>query len=290
MVDLYEFLYLDTSKLHSFVSQIQGNFINEINEIVRQRSGLSTRLNINIPPIGENFDASKAKESEQKHIVQLNDSAYFNILYHYLEGSNKIRDITNSSLNTRDSLDVGQFIEMRGMAEPPVVEQWVEQVNSIFDFVNRHFKLFSTPHHVGKGRPVPAMANQQLKQFKDMLDFLTDYIYVSRRDPGKQYIRVTAERQPFNIWGGLLTNYISPQLHATLPADVRVFARVERLLDSGEVWKIVDLSKFNQNTQATQLIEALNGFSSVIGQKQISEDDLQAQFPDILVTPIAIYR
>jgi hypothetical protein len=53
---------------------------------------------------------------------------------------------------------------------------------------------------------------------------------------------------------------------------------------------MVDLDQFSQATQANKLIDVLNGASTLLGQRPMSEDDFEAEFPDIFITPVAIYR
>ena len=87
-----------------------------------------------------------------------------------------------------------------------------------------------------------------------------------------------------------MENFINVPLNAALPANVRIFGRIERLLFPEEIYKIVDFSSFNESSDVNKLIDALNGFSSLIGQKEIRENDLQAHYPDIFISPIGIYR
>jgi hypothetical protein len=289
MAELRDFLYLDTSKLHSFVSQIQGGLISEVSEKLKQLGGLSAGLNIGVAPLGGKIDTSKGKEAERQHTMQLTDPVYFDVVYRHLTNEHMLNDITAASLQIREKLGVGQFVELAGTAEPPVVESWLERLQSVFNFFSKHGQSFNATSQ-GKGRAAPAISNQQLKQFKIIVDLLTDYINMARKDPGKQYIRVIGEKQAFNVWAGLIPDYVVSPLQSSLPANLRIFGRVERVLEAGELWKVVDLSLFNQTAQANQLLTALNGFNTITRQKPLSESDFQAQHPDIIVTPIAVYQ
>lgn len=290
MSGLRDFLYLDVAKLHSFVSQIQGGLISEVSEKLKQLGGLSADLNVGVAPFSGKVDTSKGKETERQHTIQLTDPVYFDVVYRHLTNEQQLSDITAASLQTREKLDVGQFVELRGFAEPPVVESWLERLLSMFTFFEKHAKSLAAMQPQGKGRAAPTISSQQTKQFKTIVDLLVDYINMARKDPGKQYIRITAEKQAFNVWSGLIPDYIVASLQANLPADVRIFGRVERLLKENETWKIVDLALFNQTAQANQLLTALNGFSTIMSQKPLSENDFQVQHPDIIISPIAIYR
>ena len=124
-----------------------------------------------------------------------------------------------------------------------------------------------------------------------MLNFLEDFIRLSRKDPGKQFIRIKRGEELFSVWCGVIPMYTTTPLDAILPAEVSVVGRVEKILAEGESFKIVDFSKFNQSaTDIGKLFDALNALSPMIGQKEIREKDLQADYPDIFITPIAIYR
>jgi len=61
-------------------------------------------------------------------------------------------------------------------------------------------------------------------------------------------------------------------------------------LAESKVGKIVDLSVFDQALQVDKLLDVLNGFNKLSGQNSISETDLEAKYPDIFVTPVAIYQ
>jgi hypothetical protein len=58
----------------------------------------------------------------------------------------------------------------------------------------------------------------------------------------------------------------------------------------GETEKIVDLGMFNQASQMGKLLDVLNSFNALVGKSPIRETDLEAQCPDIFVTPVAIYQ
>jgi hypothetical protein len=294
MTDLRDFIYLDTAKLYSFVSQIQGGLIGEISEKIKQLGGLSAGINVGVAPLTGKIDSSKGKESERQQTIQITDPVYFDVIYRHVSQAGRMIDITASSVATRQQLDVGQFVEMRGEAEPPVVETWLERLANLFNFFSKNAKSFgsmqSQASGQSKGRAAPTISDQQMKQFKIIVDLLTDYINISRQDPGKQYIRISAEKQEYNIWCGLVPNFVISPLQSTLPADVKIFGRVERLIKEGASWKIVDLSNFNQTTQANQLITDLNGFNAVMRQKPLSENDFEVEYPDIIISPIAIYR
>jgi hypothetical protein len=297
MSEFRDFLYLDTTRLHVFVAQLQGGVVSEITEKIKQSGGFSAGINVGVAPLAGNVGANKTKESERQQIIQLTDPSYFNVLYQYLEQSAKLQDITNSSLVAREKLDNGQFIEMRGQAEPPIVENWLLRVNTLFNFFERNAatlaKLPNPNSGNSKGRTPPTLPLQQIKSLRAALDLMTDFVNLSRKDPGKQYIRVSSAQQPYPIWCGLVPEFVILPLQSVLPSDVKVFGRVERILGEKEVWKIVDFIEAQQNasgTSATQLLNMLNSFNTMTKQQAISENDLQAKYPDIFVTPIAIYR
>jgi hypothetical protein len=288
MSPLRDFLYLDEAKLHSFVSQIQGGLVNEISETIKQLGGLSAGLNVGIPPLGGKIDASKGKESERQQSIELTDPAYFGVLHGYLKRERELIDITEFRYEEMEQVETGQFIEMQGLAEPPLVENWIARVNSIFGFLERNLRTFEKLQT--KKSPMSTFSNIQLRQFKAIIDLLTDYVNISRKDPGKQYIRIKSKQQSFNLWCGLLPEYAIVSLDSALPATVRVFGRVERKFSTGEEYKIVDLSLFNQASDVSKLLDILNSFNSLTGQSQISEDDLEASYPDVFIAPVAIYK
>lgn len=291
MSQLRDFLYLDTVKLHSFISQIHGGLVSEINETIKRQRGISGGIDIGIPPFGGGkVGASKGKENERQQTIQLTNPAYFGALYQYLQGESEIEVIAVDDLQTRQDLTEGQFVEMMGIAEPPAVEHWIARVRSLVEFIDKNLKLFTHTTTKGQQRSSQPLSQKQMHLFKGMVDFLEDYMRISRKDPGKQYIRITEEEAAYSVWCGLIPDYITTPLEAALPAKVCVVGRVERLLGEEDIYKIVDLSQFNQPSNVNKLLDALNALGPLIGQRQISETDLQAQYPDVFVAPIAIYR
>ena len=244
MSELRDFLYLDTAKLHSFVSQIHGGLISEINETIKQMGGVSAGLNVGLPPVGGKVDASKGTESERQQTLQLTDPAYFNVLHQYLTQEINIEDISSLTIKQRAKLEVGQFVEIQGLAEPPLVENWLERIKTLFDFFERNLILFGKLQK-GKGKSSQQLTNMQIREFRAILEFLEDYVGISRKDPGKQYIQILAADGDYKIWCGLLPDYVTVSLQAALPAYVRVFGRIERMMNNEEIFKIVDFSQFD---------------------------------------------
>jgi len=291
MSGLRDFLYLDTARLHSFVSQIHGGLVSEISETIKRHGGVSAGVNIGILPVGGKVDASKGQENERQQTVQLTNPAYFDVLYEYLKAESAIKDITASDLRVREQLTEGQFIEMSGIAEPPVVEYWIDRIRALVEFLDSNFKLIMQVQLKGRASGASQrLSTQQLNLFKEMVNFLEGYIKVSRKDPGRQYIHVANDGQSYGVWCGLLPDFAAVPLQAALPAQVHVVGRVERLLSEGDIYRIVDFSQFSQTGDMSKLLDALSGLGPLIGQTQIKETDLQAQYPDIFVTPVAIYR
>jgi hypothetical protein len=79
-------------------------------------------------------------------------------------------------------------------------------------------------------------------------------------------------------------------LQSALPAELTVFGRIDHLVKEDETEKIVDFSMFNQASQVDKLLVVLNSFNQISGQTPISETDLVAKYPDVFVTPVALYQ
>jgi hypothetical protein len=290
MAYLRDFLYLDNAKLHSFVSQIQGGMINEISETIKQLGGLSAGINVGIPQLGGKVEAAKQKESERQQNIILTDPAYFGVLHQYLKQENNLIDITEMPPERISEFPIGQFAEMRGIAEPPLVENWIERLNSVFGFFERNMKTISKLQGNPKGKSSAILSNMDIRQFRSVIDLLIEYINLTRKDPGKQYVRISPENQSFKVWCGLLSDYAVVPLQSALPAEIQVFGRLDHVVKQGKAEKIVDLTMFNQASQVGKLLEVLNGFNTLTGQSPISETDLEAKYPDIFITPVALYQ
>jgi hypothetical protein len=290
MAYLRDFLYLDNAKLHSFVSQIQGGMINEISETIKQLGGLSAGINVGIPQLGGKVEAAKQKESERQQNIILTDPAYFGVLHQYLKQENNLIDITEMPPERISELPIGQFAEMRGIAEPPLVENWIERLNSVFSFFERNMKTISKLQGNPKGKSSANLSNIDIRQFRSVIDLLIEYINLTRKDPGKQYVRISPENQSFKVWCGLLSDYAVVPLQSALPAEIQVFGRLDHVVKQDKAEKIVDLTMFNQASQVGKLLDVLNGFNTLTGQSPISETDLEAKYPDIFITPVALYQ
>ncbi len=291
MTYLRDFLYLDNAKINSFVSQIQGGMIGEISETMKQSGGLSAGINVGIPSIGGKVDTGKQKESERRQNIILTNPAYFGILYQYLSREQSLKDISTISTKEITELQTGQFIEMQGVAEPPLVENWINRLNSLFGFIEKNFRLFSNMQGNTKGKSSKDFSRGDLQQYKLTINLLIDYINLVRKDPRKQYIRINSEDQKLRVWCGLNPDYALVSLDSALPAKVQVLGRIDHLVKEGETETIVDLSMFQQQAQLNGLLEILNNLGRQMGQTSyISESDLEAKYPDIFIAPVAIYQ
>jgi len=293
MSELYDFLYLDTAKLYSFLSQIQGGLASEIIETIKRNSGMDGNAQIGIPPLVAQIGGSKVNESERQQTIQLTPPAYYSVFYQHLKARHEIKDITAADIQIRNELKVGEFVEMSGDAEPPVIDHWIERLRMLVEFLDRNLNLFIGPLQSkdrNQRQRTQSLSKRQIGQFKEMVNFLEDYTKIARKDPGKQYIRVTHSKQAFAIWLGLLPDFMLSSLPGILPARAHIVGRVESLLAQGETYKIVDFSQFSQTDTVDKLLDALNGLGPILGQPSLKETDLQAPYPDAFVTPIAIYR
>ena len=233
---------------------------------------------------------SKGSDNKREQTIQLTDPALFGALYQYLQDKSEVRSISVCDLETRQDLTEGGFVEMTGIAEPPTVEYWIARVRALVDFIDKNLGVLTQTRPKERQRSSSSLTRRQMDLFKKMVDFLEDYMQVSRKDPGKQHIRIGGETSVYGVWCGLIPEYITAPLQAALPAKVCLVGRVERVLGEQDIYKIVDLSQFNRPGDVNKLLDALNALGPLIGQKQISQTDLQAQYPDVFVSPIAIYR
>lgn len=290
MLILRDFLYLDNSKLHSFLSQIQGGIISEVIETVSQGGNLSGGINVGIAPIGENLDASKKKETELKQNIQLTEPAYFEALYQSLKKTKSILDISDMPIEKILKLCKGQFVEFHGFATPPIVENWIDRLNTLFSFFERNYKVFTNFQGNRKAKSNPNFSAMDFRQLKSMIDFLVDFINLTRKDPEKQFIKISTNYKLFNVWCGLIPNYALGPLKSNLPSEVKLIGRIERFLREGETEKIVDLTMFSQYSKIETFLDALNSLNFFSNQTPISEKDLEVKYPDFLVTPLAIFQ
>jgi hypothetical protein len=285
MSGLRDFLYLDSAKVHSFISQIQGGLPSEISERKKQLGGWSGGLDVGPFKV----DAPRGKESERQQTMQPNDPAYFDVIYQHLsdgKNDNQIIRFECHDLKEREKLNGGKFIEVSGVADPPVVENWIDRLMTLLRFTEKHAKTLGKTQSQGKGGQAAFYSGQQMKQLRELSDLVVDFIDLTRKDPNRQYIRVTVNT--CNVWCSLIPAFVMVPLKSTLPANVRVLGRVDQLLKQGETWKIVDFSLFDQPINT--MLNMFNSLNTMMGQRELTENDLQMHYPDVLVDPIAIYR
>jgi hypothetical protein len=61
-------------------------------------------------------------------------------------------------------------------------------------------------------------------------------------------------------------------------------------LNEGETFKMVDFSRMSAALDMEKLIELLNTLAPFIGQRPLTDEDLQANYPGMFITPVAVYR
>ncbi len=252
-------------------------------------------LNLGIMQVGASVGGSKGRESERMQTLKITDAVLFDGVYRALAEDDKLVEIKDATVETRRKLSIRTFVKLEGTASPPVLESWMEQLRLTLDLLEKYSQLVGkmpnalSPRSNKKGRGVSQQRpdTQMLKQFEAIVDLLQDYIRLTREDPGREYIRISPVTRQYNIWCGLLPEFVLAP-YADFTSEVIVVGQVERLLDKEEIWKLVDLSKFGNQDTALALLSALN--SIPLGLKEITENDLHAKYPDFFVRPLAIYR
>jgi uncharacterized ubiquitin-like protein YukD len=187
-------------------------------------------------------------------------------------------------------LSKGQIIEFQGFATPPIVENWIDRINILFSFFERNYKTLTNFQGNRKGKSSSNFSAMDFRQTKSIINFLIDFINLTRKDPEKQFIKISTKGQFFNIWCGLIPNYALSPLKSILPSEVKLIGKIERFLKEGESEKIVDLTLFSQHTKIENFLEALNSINLLSNQTAISETDLEVKYPDFLVSPLAIFQ
>lgn len=288
MAELRDFLYLDRAKLYSFVSQISGGITSEITEKTRQQGIYDGNTGLSNSPYNKIGGLAKFNETEYEQTIEVTPFRYFGVLYDHLVEQDNIKQLDSTP---RSDLKTRQFVESQGLLEPPAVDGWINRFKTLWEFYERNLKVLAptqsqnTRSSKKNNKPLQDL---QLKQFRQLFNVLLDFIDISRQEQNKIFVRM--KLNSYNVWCGLVPEFVIAPLQSELPADVTILGRVEKLMQENEVWKIIDFSLFDQSSQAGKLLEVLNGVSLNMGRRQISEGDLQANFPDIIITPLAIYR
>ena len=291
-----DFVYLDTAKLHNFASVIQGGLATEVSDKIKALGELTGSLKFGIAEFGANIGGSKGSERERTQTMQITDPLLFDGVYQALK-KRGLKTLSRITAEERKRLGVNDFVEIEVELNPPVVEAWIERLQLMIGLMGRYETLVKTKQPASAARP-GRKANTQsattsvLTQFEAITDLLIDYMNLSKRDPGKQYIRAsntqdTASTEQGSVWCGLLPEFtLVPS--ADLSARVTIVGQLEHILNKGDEWKLVDLTKFTDTQAASSLLNALN--SLPIGVKPIKEEDFIAKHPDIFIRPLAIFR
>ena len=292
MNQLRDFLYLDGSRLDSFVSQIQGGLANQIEEIVRRQGGATLAIDVKLPlTISTKAEGGKHKESEHRQTIQITQQALFLVLEDYLRANSMVVDLesTGDDEFANANMSTGQFVVARGIAEPPAVEHWISQVRALVSFIDKHWKLVAPPQNRKSSKRQKPPSRQEIESIKDMVSFLEDMIHLGQADSRKQYVRIGTNLQK-DMWCALIPEYLLVPLDATLPAQVTVLGRIDKVLSEGEVVKMVDFSGMSEAFDMDKLIGLLNTLAPFTGQRPLTEKDLQANYPGMFITPVAVYR
>ncbi|HEX8230060.1 MAG TPA: hypothetical protein VF826_12205 [Chloroflexia bacterium] len=290
---LRDFVYLDTVKLQSFSSVIQGGIATEVSARIKSLGELSGGIDIGLMQFRANIGASKGQEHERMQTLSITDPVLFDGLYKALRQSNQLKPLEEVVTTATGVPAPNLVVEAKGTAGPPVLEEWLERLHQMLELLKKFGAALGATSNPGrgstggkaKGRPTVAHPAQMIKQFESIADLLADYVNLAQTDPGREYIRVRQGQS--SIWCGLLPEFIvAPK--ADFSAEVTVIGQIDKLLGPNETWKLVDLSKFGDTQTADKLLAALN--SMPMGLGQITEQDLQAQHPDVFIRPIAIYK
>lgn len=292
MAPLRDFLYLDSAMLHSFVAQIQGGLRSGVVDTARKQGGVSGGLEVGLPSIGLGAKGTISGEggSEVQATRQLTDPAYFGELYEYLENKRLLKKLSGGNALSDRKIEIGDFVEMIGVAEPPAVDNWLSRVKAMLNFFDKNLPLIAGSSTRNQRVHQPFAAKEQMKQLKEMMAFLEDFVQLSRTDSKRKYIRVGLESGQGNAWCGTIDQYLIGHIDSILPTRVTLVGRIERTLGADEVVKLVDFSAFSGTAQVMPLLEALNKLGPLLKQRPILESDLEARYPDLFVSPIAVFR
>jgi hypothetical protein len=293
--ELRDFLYLDTAKVQSFASVIQGGIATEVSQRIRELGELSGGLKAEFMGVGGNLGTSKGSEHERVQTLRITDPVLFDGLYQTL-AKGPMEIIESATLEERGRLEIGQFVRISGVSRPPVLESWIEQLKLMLQLLKQYSEL---PGSLGasvsnsnankrSSRQQPTQSpKQMIKQFEAIADLLINFAKIARQDPGKEYIVITPTSKAFSVWCGLLPEFIITP-YADFATDVTVVGQVERILEQNNSWKLVDFSKFGNQSSTSALLDALN--SLPMGTQPVTEKELEARYPDIFIRPIAVYR
>lgn len=251
MKKLFDFLYFDSTRLRNYVSQIKGGLLSIITSSNKEYNELSVGINVGIPIVGGKVNASNSKEHEYQQTLQLTDSTYFDLLYRYLKQfDNDFVDISNSTVDSRKKLYEGQFIEMHGIAEQPVIN-WGDRFQDWFDIKEKD------PYY----RYIRALIGEQ--DYGIYCSLISDFIVTPL---------ISILPAEIQIFG---------RIKKIVPNEAR--SDVFDLLQ-------IDRTTQRQNKNRKYFFDLPNRLSKLEGKMIISESDFQVKCPDILITPIVLYQ
>ena len=256
--ELRDFVYLDAAKVRSFAAAIHEPLATEISQRVKNLGSLPSRNDsIGEKPNGE--------------VIQLADMILFDGIYTVL---NTDRKITELILAERKSLKIGQFVEIHGTLTPPILQSWINQVQTMITLMQTYAQAYSNA----------SLTPEAAKNVQVMAQFVIQLVNLSRREPNKEYVTIITEKG-LKYWCGLRPSFI---VDAEYGSEVTLIGQVDRVLRSKETWDLVDLHKLGDANMASQVSTALNGLPMGLGE--MMQNDLQARHPDIFIRPLAIYR
>lgn len=272
---LFDYLYLDSSKLSDYMTALDPGVIRELRETVKVQSAEEDEKEefLNQPPTIE----SATKESMHERILSASEKHSFNRLYEALKGNvsefdefteielgdvhkNDLIEVTREFAPSPLSQMIDSMIEFTSMAQQMGVTEVDEEAQTAIHGITM---LFRGNEENQKEVPVISSAD----------DFRTSVFFMARR----QYILRGVEE---------------------LEGESTLFGKVEKIVPPGKEVDLFDMLKILPRSMrrskagddlVQNLKEAFRSWPQELGGP-IAEDAFSLPGPLVVVSPLAVFR
>lgn len=302
LVNLRDFVYLDVERVKSLLAQLDRGLLSQRSDSSEASTSVEGKGVIKIPALAEVGGGGQYVSTNQSTETRtLHDFVYNQTEEKLLElGRIKRlpRDFTGARLLSEDvraALSPVEYVLVRGQLSfsdysymTSLLEHFIEIIKITVGFSYRDRLKAATGkekaairQEIDRAVAAVGIDESYLKDLRRLFDvFLKDRLLIKVIPfPGDPNIRIVGPLQPMLLRERL--EDIRYKFGSSPAADWAIFGQIAAVPQENETRGVLDLSFSNQLDQALQAM-----FDSIRG----IEDQFRVTYPEIAITPIAIYR
>ena len=268
---LREFAYFDREKVIDFVCAIQGGLVQG-----RKKSQTDKSPRIDFGALLKIFGIGRKggeRILSREEITSDTDASLFEQLYRATETQELMCKLSAFDPQVWESLQVGDLLEVHAQIELPAMQKVLDLVRGLASFV-------------------PLLSPERMKdpQFSQAMAYFNTI-----SAPKETFnVRILPEGAPSKgfLFISSLSNSHLKVSKDELRNEYFVFGRVQKKLATHEQFELFSFLPREMSISGSHLQDLLSHFTGMPSEvgPEPSMNDLQASYPAIILTPIAIYR